>query len=649
MEFAASYTLAGTEELNRKLADLAPAGQVRLLNQFLWDHRHKSSGLYFDLARRAVDTSLDQADKVTPYDMAMSWFNLGNCAWNRSEASLAYDSLTSASRIFQEIGDTGKACFAEIIIANLHAQKGEFEQAFELVFRLLDEIQGKNECEVEGLIHLSAGSFHFDLESYQEAIPYFESSLECFRRINDLIGIARATNNAGMSLYKCGDMDRGLEFCNQSMEIYRRLNLDPGLAKTLRDIGKILHDQKKPAEALDFYRKSLEIREKGLRNKSGNVVGVITCLMDIGSALGDLDRPEESNEFLQRALKLSEEAKALPKQVAIHQCLSETFKKLGDVARALHHLEAHLELRKEMMGLETANKIQVVQTRYALDLAQKESELEKAKNEELNQAYTRINTINKNLTDSLNYAKRIQNAFLPSRQRFRLTYPSSFILNLPKDIVSGDFYWITQKNGFHLLAVADCAGHGVPGAFMSMVGMSLLNQIVNERGVLQPGKILNQVNLALINNLNQMNEEGSADGMDLGLCVFDPGFTQVVYAGSKRPLYYMANGELNELRSTPISIGYDPYTDFSERTHTLNLNGVDQLFLSTDGYSDQFGAESGKKLLVSRFKQLLQEHAGKSPEATENILRNYYYAWKGDEAQTDDVLVVGINLNRSRP
>lgn len=644
MEAANIHTQVSPSDLKEKIEGIGELEQLRILNELIWENRHRGSGQYFELAEIAVKLAVKNQTEIRIIDLAQAYLNLGNAAWNRSEPSVAFESLQKSQRLFRSIGVVGKACFAEAIMANLHSQKGEFENAFSLILHILDEVKDQKEDEVEGLANLSAGSFHFDLESYKDALNFFLQSLDCFSRINDGVGVARATNNAGMSLHKLGRNEEGLEYCERSLEIYTKLAMDQGMAKSKRDIGKILESQGKLEDALTYFQASLEIRDHGLQQKATGVDGVITCLMDIGNVLLQLGRPVESKQHLSRAMELSEGSKAVPKLIKIHRRLSDVYKQDGNFEMALHHMEIHQDLKKEMLGMETANKIKMMQTRYALDMVQKESELEKAKNEELNLANLRINTINKNLTDSLKYAKRIQNAFLPSRQRFRLTYPESYILNLPKDIVSGDFYWITQKNGFHLLAVADCSGHGVPGAFMSMVGMSLLNQIVNERGVLQPGKILNQINLALINNLNQMNDEGSTEGIDIGLCVFDPNFTQVVYAGARRPLYYISDGQLNELKSTPASIGFDPYTDFSERTHRLELSNVDQIILSTDGYSDQFGEASGKKLMVSKFKEMLVNQYQQPIEEQESYLRDYYLNWKGRESQTDDVLVVGIKL-----
>ena len=627
---------------------MEPVAQLRLLNESIWAMRHSGIGQYYDLARKAVDLAAAHQTDILVKELAMANLNLGNTAWNRSLPTVAFPALQKAQRLFRSLGDRGKSGFAEAVMANLHSQKGEFEQAFTLVYNILDEIDPQTNAEVVGLAYLSAGSFHFDLESYSDAFDYFVKSYNTFEAIGDEIGIARSTNNAGGALYKLGRHEEGLEYCRKSLSIYEKLDLDQGKSKANRDIGKILQSQARYEEALEYFVKSLTLRDHALKAKQSGIDGVLTCLIDIGNLLNRMHRSEEAKPYLERALALSESSKAIPKTIKIHKRLSDSYKLEQNFEKALFHLERHQELRQEMLGQETANKIKIMQTRYALDMVQKEAEFEKSKNDELSEAYQRINTINKNMTDSLQYAKRIQNALLPSRQRFKTTYPNSFILNLPKDIVSGDFYWIAQKNGFHLLAVADCSGHGVPGAFMSMVGMSLLNQIVNERGVLQPGKILNQMNLALINNLNQMSDsEGSVEGIDIGLCVFDPNFSQVVFAGARRPLYLLKDGKIQELKSTPASIGFDSYTDFGERFHRVDLSEVDALYLTTDGYSDQFGEATGKKLMINALKAAIENTRQPDMEDQNELLRTNFMDWKGREGQTDDVLIVGIQLKNN--
>jgi serine phosphatase RsbU (regulator of sigma subunit) len=642
----ANIHIASTPEaLKEKLNGLQDIAQLHVLNTTIWEMRHSGSGQFYELSLEALEIARNQIENISVKDLAQAYLNLGNTAWNRSLPDTAFDALQRSQRLFRSVGDLGKAAFAEAVMANLHSQKGEFEQAFSIIFKVIDELVPSENPEVAGLAFLSAGSFHFDLESYEESLNFFIKSYEVFSSIQDEIGIARSTNNAGGALYKLGRHEEGLEYCQKSLEIYEKLDLDQGKAKANRDIGKILQSQSRYEEALDYYLKSLSLRDNASKSKSSGIDGVITCLIDIGHLLNRMNKPQEAISYLEQAMDLSLRWKTVPKQIKIHRRLAEAEKALGNFEKAYFHLEQTQEMRQEMLGQETANKIKIMQTRYALEITQKEAEIEKTKNDELNRAYQRINQINKNLTDSLQYAKRIQNALLPSNQRFKQTFADSFILNLPKDIVSGDYFWIAQKNGFHLLAVADCSGHGVPGAFMSMVGMSLLNQIVNERGVLQPGKILNQMNLALINNLNQISDsEGSVEGIDIGLCVFDPMFTQVVFAGARRPLYYLQDGKIQELKSTPSSIGFDPYTDFGEKFYRLDLSNVDAIYLTTDGYADQFGEANGKKMMVGILKSTLEKNSGLPMEEQHRLLHEQFSNWKGDEPQTDDVLVVGIRL-----
>ena len=637
----------GPEVLRNQIRQLSDKDKVAYLNAEIWAQRHVGSGQYFDLACESLDAAEKMHLSLPEEELAQAYLNVGNCAWNRSRPEVAMPALLKASSIFRSLLQLGKACFADAIIANLHGQKGQYDDAISMVFRILDEIRGQDEHEVEGLANLSAGSFHLDLESYTEALHYFLESNECFRRYGDDIGIARSMNNAGIVYHKLNRQDEALECCQSSLAIYERLDLDQGRAKATRDIGEILESQDEPEAALEYYYRSLRIRESGLATRSAGVDGVITCLLDLGNLLNKMERLDEALENLNRALSISMKAGTTPKVIKIHLRLSEVYRKKGEFKLALEHLQLHTELKGEVMGQETDNKLKMLQARYAQNMAQRESEIERAKNEELSVAYQQINAVNRNITDSLNYAKRIQNSFLPSMHRFRQFFPESFILNMPKDIVSGDFYWISQKNGKYILVLADCSGHGVPGAFLSMAGMSLLNQIINERGLTDPGKILNQMNLALINHLRQVQEEGVNESIDMSVCVFDPDFSHMDYAGARRPFYYLQNGQIHEYKPFTPSIGFDPYTNFDQSAIRISLKEIDELLLSTDGFHDQFGGGNSRKLMAAKMKELLLQYSGLSPAEQEFHLRNYFLDWKGNESQTDDVLVIGIR-NPSR-
>ena len=208
---------AGPEILRNQIRQLSDIDKIAYLNAEIWTQRHVGSGQYFDLACECLEAAERMHLSLPEEELAQAYLNVGNCAWNRSRPEVAMPALLKASSIFRSLLQLGKACFADAIIANLHGQKGQYDEAISMVFRILDEIRGQDEHEVEGLANLSAGSFHLDLESYTEALHYFLESNECFRRYGDDIGIARSMNNAGIVYHKLNRQDEALEYCKSSL------------------------------------------------------------------------------------------------------------------------------------------------------------------------------------------------------------------------------------------------------------------------------------------------------------------------------------------------------------------------------------------------------------------------------------------------
>lgn len=267
--------------------------------------------------------------------------------------------------------------------------------------------------------------------------------------------------------------------------------------------------------------------------------------------------------------------------------------------------------------------------------------IEKQKSEKL---LNEIQIKNKEITDNINYAQRIQSALLPDTKLINKALEKSFILYMPKDIVSGDFYAFAEKNGKVIIIAADCTGHGVSGAFMSMIGISLLNQIINERGVLEPAQILNLLNIAVIDALNQSENE-SNDGMDLSVCSIDLNSNQLFFAGANRPLWLIRNKELIPFLPNKFPIGglqVEKERVFKESN--IQLQTGDTFYIFTDGYSDQFGGEKGKKMMTAKFKEKLLSITDKSIPEQEEVLKNYFDEWKGDNEQVDDVLIIGVRV-----
>jgi serine phosphatase RsbU (regulator of sigma subunit)/tetratricopeptide (TPR) repeat protein len=270
-------------------------------------------------------------------------------------------------------------------------------------------------------------------------------------------------------------------------------------------------------------------------------------------------------------------------------------------------------------------------------------------NEELTVLNEAINKQKNEILDSINYAKKIQSAMLPPEQYFHEFLAEVFILFKPRDIVSGDFYWIKQVKQYTILAAADCTGHGVPGAFMSMLGMSYLNEIVHRREITQANQVLNELRKQVRNSLRQYGEtEEAKDGIDMALCVVDEKNKKLEYSGANIPLYLIRdkNGtpELTEVKADRMPLGYYQGKFKSFTNHDIQLEFGDVIYLFSDGFIDQKGGKQGKKFLSKNFRELLLEIHDEPLRDQKTILDKTITEWIGEHSQIDDILVMGFRV-----
>lgn len=329
--------------------------------------------------------------------------------------------------------------------------------------------------------------------------------------------------------------------------------------------------------------------------------------------------------------------------------------------------ELHEKLDKELDDLEKRTHLQILKAERLKQLNElitsQKSELEK-KNKQIESQKYELSLTNgqikkqkdlleetsSKLKASINYAQRIQNALMSTEIEIKEAIDTSFVYFQPRDVVSGDFYWFNKKtdpNGdeLYILAAVDCTGHGVPGAIVSVVGMNLLNNITNLKGITDPGEILFELNEDIITNLRQ-NETQVNDGMDMSIVTINPKTKQVKFAGAKNPLMYVENGELIRIRGDKFAIGgQQREKDRNYVTHTIDPSDQPRMYyLFSDGYQDQFGGEKGFKFLTSNFKNLLLEIHNKPVLDQKEILYQRINEWKGDYHQTDDMLVIGFRF-----
>jgi len=324
---------------------------------------------------------------------------------------------------------------------------------------------------------------------------------------------------------------------------------------------------------------------------------------------------------------------------------STAFQESEILTEKLDHINKNLEnlVKERTQSLQESNE-RLSMTIQEVDLT----------NEKLNAQNILVEEKNRNITDSLDYASRIQRSILPSPEEIKSVFPESFILYQPLEIVSGDFYWFTKIYNWSgaleqvILAAVDCTGHGVPGAFMSMIGNNLLNEIVIKNNTTSPEKVLFHLHKGVQEVLKQKST-GNQDGMDMGLVTLDIPNQKLYFAGAKNPLIYLQNGEAQEIKADRFSIG-GFYTKnigtVSFTLHQLNTENLEAIYLFSDGYQDQFGGKSGRKFMLKNLKQLLAKISKEPMKNQEKLLKENLELWmeEGKEQQIDDILIMGFKF-----
>lgn len=535
------------------------------------------------------------------------------------------------------------------------------------------------------------GIIYKEQGEHKESIDYFKKSYKLKKKIGDKMGAANSLGNIGGAYMELEEPGKALDYYNRALELIpegANIRTESGI---LNNIGGIYISMKDYDKALEYLNKALRMRENG-----GDVRSVASSYGSLGRLYLMKKDYDRSIMYYNKSLEITKQVGLLRETRSGAYDLYQSYRKKGDNAQAIAMLELYVKMNdsvnserakeeiikqqykyqyqrqhiadslsyakeKELKDIEHNAKLQKEQNqRYilyggigallVLVLLAYRSYSQKKKNNialfEKNEIITKQKEIveekNKEITDSIRYAKRIQNAILPPLKLVKEQLEDSFILYLPKDIVAGDFYWMEPKDNKVLFAVADCTGHGVPGAMVSVVCNNGLNRSVRELGITEPGKILDKSRELVISEFEKSEDEVK-DGMDIALCSLEGKVLR--YAGAHNPLWIIRKGgtEVEEIKADKQPIGQfrnaQPYT-----THTLELNEGDTIYLFSDGYIDQFGGEGGKKLKASKFKEMLLSIQSMAMEDQGSYLREEFENWKGELEQLDDVCVIGVRI-----
>jgi tetratricopeptide (TPR) repeat protein len=579
-----------------------------------------------------------------------------------------------------------------------------YEPAIAEYLAALKTIEGTGDKEMLANISNGLGGIYKDMRNYNDAMRYYQKCLSIYSEIKDSLGMASAYNNVGTVLDFQEKLDEALTNYKKSLELKGKIGYERGMSSTLNNIGIILSKKKDYDNALQYFNNALSYS-----GPSEDKISQSVSYEGIGVVYYEKKNYPLALQFLEKSLKLASETGSKIDMASAYEKLALCYAALGNYVKAFSFQKLLIETKDSVLNEENSKQINEMAAKYesekkqllienlnkdnALQIEELEKKELQVKQQNIQKIFFAIgfllvsvlaffifrsyrlkqqsNTIitaqkkevelqrdllevkSKEITDSIFYARRIQNALLASETLLNKYLPEYFVLHKPKDIVSGDFYWATsvkplsgssEKELFYL-AVADCTGHGVPGAFMSLLNISFLNEALVEKKIDSPEKILEHVRNRVISSLNpEGTETESKDGMDGILCMIDLKGMWLRFSCANNSLWLIRNNELKIFAADKMPVGkhYGEQKPFT--LHTLGLRKGDIIYMLTDGYADQFGGAKGKKFKYRQLQDLLVKNSAMTMKEQKVLLDQTIESWRGALDQVDDILVVGIKF-----
>jgi len=522
-----------------------------------------------------------------------------------------------------------------------------------------------------------------NLENKRElTLKYFLKANSILKQIGDEISEARLSTNIGKMYFHLGLKDSSDKYFDRSMEIWNKLGRSDLMAVTKINLSQI-YSAEGENQDLNYAKKLLEEAKESLIK-----INDTKYLSDVYVSLANIENRQnkivKAIFYMKKAIELAESESYKKKLEDNYLHISKMYFSVNDYKNAYENIAKYVHLNNELDSISKAEELARLQIQF--DTKEKEKEIENLKKDKevsdltiakqereqimallgillvvaiavfifigyrnkakLNSELTEKNIViqekNKEILDSITYAKRLQEAILPPTKLVKEWLPESFIFYKPKDIVSGDFYWMESIHDKIYFAAIDCTGHGVPGAMVSLVGHNAINRCIKEFNLTKPSEILDKLSYLVEESLSKSNEEVK-DGMDISLCALDLKTYSIEFSGANNPLWVLRDSELIEIKGDKQPIGkHIERKAFTNHQITLQKN--DSVYLFTDGYADQFGGEKGKKFKYSQFKELLISIQNESMEKQRELISESFESWKGKLEQLDDVCVIGVRV-----
>lgn len=630
---------------------------------------------------------------------------------NRGDYKKALENYFAALKLREEINDKNGIGTTNNNIGLVLWNQGKLEEALKyyLISLKIDEEFGEKEGMATSYNNI--GIIYWTLGSFDKALEYFVKTNTIYEALGFKEGLAGVYSNIGGIYFNKNNAEKALGYFHKSVKLYEELNDKRGMGSTYSNISEVYSENKDYRKALDYQQKALDIQEE-----IGDKLHIAYSFIGIGKTYLEMNKTPTAMVYLSKGVEMAKEIGVPKLQIDAYKMLAEASKANNEFQKAADYYEKYSSLKDSILNEDANKQVSEMEAKFQNEMKENKIELLNKENElkivelrrekfvrnsfvagfilvlvlsfaiyrsfrqkkKMNSILTEKNGIieqkNKDITDSIEYAKTLQDAILPDIEAVTNSLPGSFIFFRPRDIVSGDFYWtaslppINVKAGSNVdgnlpgrkavfIAAADCTGHGVPGAFVSMVCNNVLNEIVTHRGFSDPGEILTEVNKGVSEAFKKEGTKSRAnDGMDIALVkckideenpnlnIFNPVRWKLEYAGAMNSALVVQNGKIIELPANKMSIGGFTPMNYRFSTHAIELQKNDCVYIFSDGFHDQFGGEKGKKFMFRRFKETLLQISELTPEQQLIELENVFLSWQGKHERVDDVLVIGFKV-----
>jgi serine phosphatase RsbU (regulator of sigma subunit) len=619
--------------------------------------------------------------------IAVCYNNLGIIAHNSNNYSQAIEFYFKSLNINISIGKKSGEAASLFCIGTVYENQVKYDSALRYYLKAQSISESIADTKLMAYGKISLANVYYMMGNYVKSLEYNEEAIELFEKDKNNFGLLKVYTSLGQTAERLDSSSLAIWFYHHALDFSIKIQSQNDQANIYFSIARIFENSGKTDSARSNYEKSFMLFLK-TDNRENSTLSLI-ALARLKNYSNDY---RGAKELLEEALKVAKEIQSPSALTEGYREMALTFSGLKDFRTAFSYLNNYSAIKDSLMTVEKQKQIIEMQTQFetekkekenlilrkdqqilqttrnsliigaillmtialvilrSLSLKKRDNKLLRQQKEEIERQKEIVEIQKTSITDSIRYAKRIQSAMLPPDELMKMNLPDSFILYLPRDIVSGDFYLLRPLSENRvMICVADCTGHGVPGAFMSMLGMSLINDIVNIRqeqiisNEFSPADLLNELRERVKNSLRQTGKDGEArDGMDLSLCVIEKDTGLLKYSGANNSIYIVNKEVLTELKATRNPIGIY-LNEISFANHVVEITPGSVIYMFSDGYSDQIGSGGGK-FLSKNLKNLLSRISHLSMEEIKVTLHNTHIDWRGEEEQVDDIMVTGFRI-----